>query len=232
MREAAALLAMTRLTANAVYLMGAMYLVLSVHALIGGWRGAKHPPKIRLLWFLLLPITLFVTLWFCGDWIWTIIWWLYVFGDVGPYEEYARSTSSIVAIVVSATVLTRLARGKINLPYLRIVSWCTVTLAALFFTLRTHEFTEQIYGWSAQGAAENYFSSGHCTDPQSTKQIVEVSADISDIANSRVRTFVLYCGDDPQWCINVAPYGAFWWTIGGSTNAPDELKKYARGETR
>ncbi len=226
------LVAMTEFAAYAVYLLGAIYLFLSAYVLFGGWRLKQGRSRCRLIWFLLLPIALFITLWFSGHWIWTVFWWAFVFGDAGPYEQYARISSGIVAMLISATALARLALGRISRRYIRIASWGTVASAALFLTVLTHEFTHRIYGWSARGAAENYFASYRSMDPECLKQIDEVATDKSADLKSRVRTFVLYCGDDPQWRVYVAPYGAFWWTIGGSSNAPDELEKYKKSDAR
>jgi hypothetical protein len=129
-------------------------------------------------------------------------------------------------MLVSATVFARLTLGRVNRRYLRITSWCTVASAALLLTVFTHEFTHRIYGWSAQAAAENYLTSHRRMDPDRPNQVVEVPTDKSGDPDSRVRTFVLYCDDEPQVRVHVAPYGAFWWTYAGSSNAPDELEKY------
>jgi hypothetical protein len=228
MQQAMVLLAMTKLSAYALYPMGAMYVFLSAYVLFGGWRLIKRGSRVSLIWLLLLPVALFITLWFSGRWIWTIFWWGFVFGDAGPYEEYGRVSSGIVAIVISATTFARLSLGRINQRYVRITAWGTVAAATLFLTMLTHEFTHRIDGWSARGAAENYFKRYRSMDPECVKQVVEVPADTSAEPTSRMRTFVLYCGDEPQWRVNVAPYGAFWWTIGGSSNVPNELEKYKK----
>jgi len=225
-------LAMTKFSAYALYLMGAVYLFVSLYVLFGGWKPTQDRQKVRLIWFLLLPIALFITLWFSGRWIWTVFWWAFIFGDAGPYEQYGTLTSGIVAMVISATVFARLALGRINRRYLRITSWGTVASAALFLTVITHEFTHRIYGWSARGAAENYLTRYRSMDPGRAKQIVEVPTDKSAEPNSRVRTFVLYYGDEPQVRVHVAPFGKFWWTYGGSSNAPDELEKYKKSEAK
>src|SRR6188472_2964466 len=101
MRQAMVLLAMTKFSAYALYLMAAIYIFVSLYVLFGGWRLTKDRLRLRLIWFLILPIALFITLWFSGRWIWIVFWWGFVFGDAGPYEEYARFTSGVVALVIS-----------------------------------------------------------------------------------------------------------------------------------
>jgi hypothetical protein len=232
MQQPMALFAMTRFSASALYLMAAIYIFLSAYVLFGGWRLPTDRVRTRLIWFLLLPIALFISLWFSGRWIWALFWWVFVFGDAGPVEEYARLSSGIVAIVISAMAFSRLALSRINRRYLPVTSWGTAVLSTLLLTVLTHEFTYRIYGWSARGAAENYFANYRSMDPKCLKQIEEVPTDKSADLKSRVRTFLLYCGEEPQWRVYVAPYGAFWWTIGGSSNAPDELEKYKKSEVK
>jgi hypothetical protein len=132
---------MTRLTAYAVYLMAALYVALSAYVLFGGWRLKSERPRVRLIWFLLLPIAIFVTLWFSGRWIWTVFYWLFVFGDAGPYEEYATFTSGIVALLISATVFTRLALGKFNRRYFRITYCCEAESSELVSMLLMYVFS-------------------------------------------------------------------------------------------
>jgi hypothetical protein len=224
MQPAMVLLAMSKLSAYALYLMGAMYVFLSAYVLFGGWRLTKGGSRVRLIWLLLLPIVLFITLWFSGRWIWTVFWWGFVFGDAGPYEEYGRLSSGIVAIVVSATAFARLALGGISRRYLRITSWGTVASAGLFLAVQTHEFTHNIYGWTARSAAENYLAKfrgeNHpFTAPDAPRRIVEENIprpgeDPTQLGRSR--RFVLYYGDGPIQDVRVVPYGWFWWTFGSS----------------
>jgi hypothetical protein len=221
-------LAMTKLSAYALYLMCALYVFLSVYAMLGAWRQKEGRQRTRLIWLLMLPIALFVTLWFSGIWIWTIFWWGFVFGDAGPYEQYGKFLSAIVAIVIATAVFVRLALGRINRRYLLVTFWTIVASSVLFVAVLTHEFTHRIYGWSARSAAENYLSSHRRMDPERPMQIVEVPTDKAGDLDSRVRTFVLYYEDRPQVRVNVAPYGIFWWTYGGSSNARDELEKYKK----
>jgi hypothetical protein len=218
------LFAMTKLTAYAVYLMGAIYVFLSAYVLLGGWRPKSEQPRVRLIWFLLLPIVLFVTLWFSGRWIWTVFYWLFVFGDAGPYEEYATLTSGIVAILTSATALARIALGKINQRYLRLTSWGTVASATLLLIVLTHEFAHRIYGWSAHAAAENYLSKFHgenhpFTSPDAPRRIVEVNParpGEDPTQSGRSKRFVLYYGDAAIQDVRVVPYRWFWWTFASS----------------
>jgi hypothetical protein len=212
---------MTRLTAYAVYLMAALYVALSAYVLFGGWRRKSERPRVRLTWFLILPIAIFITLWFSGRWIWTVFYWLFVFGDAGPYEEYAMFTSGIVALLISATVFTRLALGRIHRRYLRIISWGAAASAALIVTVLTHEFTHRIYGWTARGAAENYLAKTRVDErhpfvsPGAARRIVEESAPIDD-PQKPIKRFVLYYGNSPIRYVHVAPYGWFWWTLSAS----------------
>ena len=215
---------MTKFSAYIVCLMGASYVFLSVYVLFGGWRLTEGRLRVRLIWFLVLPIALFTTLWFSGRWIWTVFWWVFVFGDAGPYEEYARSTSAIVALLISAAAFVRLALGRINRRYLRITSWGAAALAALLATVLTHEFTHRIYGWSAQGAAENYLAKFRSENhpfvaPHAPRRIVEVNVprpgeDPTQLGSSR--RFVLYYGDAAIQDVRVVPYGWFWWTFASS----------------
>lgn len=218
------LFAMTKFTAYAVYLIAAIYVLLFAYALLGGWRSKNEQSGVRLVWFLLFPIVLFVTFWFSGRWIWVVFYWLFVFGDAGPYEEYARYTSAVVALIVSATVFVRLAVGRINRRYLRLTSWGTVASAVLMLTVLTHEFTHGIYGWSAQGAAESYLAKFHGENhpfvaPNAPRRIVEVNVSRpgeDSIELGRTRRFVLYYGDAPIKDVRMAPYGWFWWTFASS----------------
>lgn len=226
-QQAMVLLAMTKLSAYALYLMGAVYVFLSAYVLFGGWRLTKEGSRVRLIWLLLLPIALFVTLWFSGRWIWTVFWWGLVFGDAGPYEQYGRLSSGIVAMVISATAFARFALGRINRRYLRITSWGTVASAALLLAIQTHEFTHKIYGWTARSAAENYlaqFRGGNhpFVASNAPRRVVEENIprpgeDPTDLGRSR--RFVLYYGDGPVQDVRVVPYGWFWWTFGSSVSA-------------
>jgi hypothetical protein len=88
--------------------------------------------RFRLLWLLVLLTAIFITLWFCGRGIWAILFWSFVFGDDGPYEEYGRWIAAIVALLISATVLVRMAWGFASRRFLRICLGGTVSLAAVF----------------------------------------------------------------------------------------------------
>jgi hypothetical protein len=170
-------------------------------------------------------------LWFCGRGIWVIVFWSFVFGDAGPYEEYGRWVAAIVALLVAATILVRLSWGFASRRYLRICFGGTIALAVVFGVMSAQEFASRIYGWSARGAAENYLArvrgeNQPFIDPSAPRRVVEVDMPIWVqnplwVQNPRpLRRFVLCFGNTPTLEVRVAPYGWWWWTMAGSGPYP------------
>jgi hypothetical protein len=219
---ATGLLGMTRFSAYAFYILAVLYAGLAAYVLLGGWVRKANRQRFRLLWILVLPTVVFIMLWFCGRGIWGIVFWSFVFGDAGPYEEYGRWVAAIVALLVAATILGRLSWGFASRRYLRICFAGTIALAAIFSAMWAQEFGSRIYGWSARGAAENYLAKLRVEnhpfiDPNAPRRIAEEKVPQADPHSSKVnRRFVLYYGNAPIQYVHVAPHGWFWWTLAGS----------------
>jgi hypothetical protein len=216
------LLGMTRFTAYAFYFLEVLYAGLAAYVFLGGWVRRANRRRFRLLWVLVLPMAVFIMLWFCGRGIWAIVFWSFVFGDAGPYEEYGQPVAAIVALLVAAAVFLRLCWGFASRRYPRICFAGTIALATVFATIWTQEFASRIDGWSARGAAENYFAKVRVEnhpfiDPNAPRRIVEESVPQPDDRSPKVnRRFVLYYGNSAIQYVHVAPHGWFWWTHSSS----------------
>ena len=176
-----------------------------------------------MLWFLLLPIALFVALWWCGQWIWTILFWIQL-GDDASSEVYGRATSAVVALLVAVVVFVRLAVGRADHRFRWVCAFGTAILAALFVSMAGFDFVSRIEGWSAQDAAENYLAkfrddNNPFIDPNAARRVIEDIPLDSEHGPARVRRFVLYYGDSPIREVNVASYGWWWWTLASSRPA-------------
>jgi hypothetical protein len=224
------ILALSELTANAYYPLVGLYALLSIYTLLGGWRSRTRVQQVHLIWFLVLPWLLFGGLWYCGNLIWVIFWWLRL-GDDGLYDQYARWSSLGVALCISGLVFVRLATGCVSRWFLRASLAGALILIAAMSSLTAWDFTQRIYGWSARGAAENFFAEVGVDNnpfiaPGTSPEIIEVKIREVDIP-SPVRRFELRYGKARIHQVNVAPYGRWWWTVGGSRSlSPDEILTY------
>jgi hypothetical protein len=211
---------MTQFSAYALYVVAMLYAALAVYVLLGGSVRMVNRQRARPLWYLILPTAFLVTFWFCGRWIWTIAFWIFVFGDAGPYEEYGRWVAAIVAVFVTVSLVVRLSLGLFSRRFLVVCVTGTALLTALSGVIVMTEIASRIDGWSARAAAENYLAKFRPEDhpfcqPNAEKRIVEENVPLSEPYPKPVRRFVLYCGAAPIRHVDVAPYG-WWWTFARS----------------
>lgn len=198
-----------------------LYVLLPVYSLFGGWWRLQRQP-VRRISFILVPTAVFAALWWVGCFIWTMLLWLYVYGDEGGDYQYAGIiTSVVIAISVSAIVFVRMLAGYAKHVYLRNCLVCSVLSALWFAGFQAHEFTSQILGWSAHGAAENYALQSNPSDdpigiPSSELRVVEEEIPRQEQIPSSVRRFIAYRGTQRLQTIHVAPYGWWWWKLSAS----------------
>jgi hypothetical protein len=216
------LLGMSEASTYVLYCLIAFYLLLSVYTVLGGWPRAGDRQHIRLLWFLALPTTLFLALWFSGRTVWTILWWLLYWGDAGPYERYGVSTAGLVAVIVPAILLARLATGRVSRNYVRFNTWGVGLCAVLFGAFQFIDFADGIDGWTARGAAENKFAhlmeGSEFYPARLPRRIVDETTPY--LASHRGRAFALYIGEARTAEVQVMPYYRWWWTVSSFRNFP------------
>lgn len=203
----------------------AVYLLLPFYTALGGWRRTGDRPQIRLLWFLLLPLAAFCTLWYCSRGIWTVF-WFFLAGEA-YWEQYGNGTAAVVAMIVSAILLVRMATGRVTRRYLQINSWGVAAIAGLFCAVLVEHFVDGIDGWTARGAAENRFANlmeGSKFYPAHLpRRIVDETTPFISAHNGKA--VALYVGDARAAEIHVMPYYRWWWTVSYSRNFP-----YGKGE--
>lgn len=200
-----------------------VYLLLPFYTTFGGWRRTADRPQIRLLWFLVLPLAAFCTLWYCSRGIWTIVW--FFFADEGYWEQYGNWTAGIVAMSVSAILVIRMATGRFTHRYLRINSWGVTTIAALYCAVLTEHFIDGIDGWTARGAAENHFARVRIQNSavirsKEDRRMVEVKPPKEVTPERPARKFALYEGENRVAEVVVVPYGWWWWHKASSITGP------------
>ena len=206
-------------SAYVLYPLMGLYLVLSVYIVLGGWPRAGDRQQIRLWWFLALPTTTFLALWFSGGITCSLLGWLY-WGDAGYF--YGRWMAGVVAAIISAILLARLATGWATRRYVRFNAWgaglCVVLFGAMYFL----HFVEGIDGWTARGAAENQFAylmGGSKFYPAHLpRHIVDETTPL--LAAHHGKAFALYIGEARAAEVQVMPYYRWWWAVGRSRNFP------------
>lgn len=214
------LFAMTRLAGYLWYVAVVGYGALIAYLLLGSWRSRNESPQVPLSWIVFVPPGLFIVLYYCGLWIWTILLW-FQFGDDGPYEQYGKSVAAAVATLAVGFFLIRLVAGRSDRQYRRVVLWGASAMALILASAFTLDFTNRILGWTASGAAESYLAKFHYDDspyvaPGATRRVDEEAVPVMDGARPGVRRFVLYFDDAPLQEVVVAPYGWCWWTLASS----------------
>lgn len=163
-----------------------------------------------------MPLAAFCTLWYCSRALWSIVW--YFQAGEAYYQQYGSWTAAVVAMIVSAILLIRMATGRVTRRYLRINSWGVAAIAGLYCAVLVEHVVRSIDGWTARGAAENHFAylmKGSRFYPDHLpRRLVDETTPF--LAAHNGKAYALYVGDTRAAEIHVMPYYKLWWTVGYS----------------
>ena len=203
----------TTFSQAALYILALLCVSLTVYLLFGGWFPTARRQPVRLIW-LMLPFVLFIPLWLCGRYFWTVLFWLQL-GDDGRYDIFGKWVSVATSLIVSTIAFVRMATGLVNQRYLIISLSGTVLTCILCVTIQVHEFINPILGWTARGAAENHFSrvrvQNRSAIGSNTRRIVELENPKWTSIQRPAKKFAIFEGPDRVAEITVVPYGWWWW---------------------
>ena len=136
----------------------------------------------------------------------------------GYWEQYGNWTAAVVAMIVSAILLVRMATGRVTRRYLHGVTWGVAAIAALYCAVQVEHVVKRIDGWTARGAAENHFAylmKGSKFYPDHLpRRLVDETTPF--IAAHNGKAYALYVGDTRASEIHVMPCYRWWWTVGYS----------------
>ncbi len=208
---------------------GAVLLAVSLVASVALFLYAIWPqtwsprlnPKRRLTWLLLVPLE------FAALWLWlnpaiTLLVWLFVFGDnLNEFRmnAFVLAPATLLAVVTSASLTVRIARGTASPRYLRIHLWATLLLLTMYGGMRGYDYASRIEGTTARRAAENFLA--RYEKHLDGARLVERSSRSGpeDDASTYKRYWIMVA-NEPKVRFTVYRMGWFAWTVG--SNRPVE----------
>jgi hypothetical protein len=198
-----------------------LYIVVATYAMLVGWQEEERA-QVRLRWFLIAPITVFVAYWFAGKLVWARIWMIR--GIASPVQfpigKYANWSSAIGALLLSSVVFVRLAIGAANRRYLQMAFFGPVLLLTASGATVAYPVIRTIDGWTDVGAAEKTLARIQSqTNPNVPLRLVREIPTPSQSPSygsfpirKEYSSFVIYRGNEPITHIVVQPCARFWWT--------------------
>jgi hypothetical protein len=205
----------------APYLTIGAYGWLISYLLLGGLRQNSQARHVHVIWFLALPTAVTVGLWFGARGVWERIYFFTLLADDENLSRAANVTATVLALVIPGIVFLRLMIGWAARRY-RVMSLSgSLLVIALCFGQLTYEFIRGIDGWTAYGAAQNFFADSVSPDnpfidPSATPRVVEEDLSAEYPGWAKGGWFVLYYGPARIQYVHVVRHGPCWWTVTGS----------------
>jgi hypothetical protein len=132
-------------------------IVLTAYVVFVPWQPTVESRQVGLIWFLALPVVVFVAFQYAGRLSWDLAFWLF-YGDEYDSRDPDR-IAIVIAFFTSVIVFIRLAIGRAGLRYRVVTLVGSVGLLGLFFGDRIIHFAARIEGSAAQSAAQDRFES-------------------------------------------------------------------------
>jgi hypothetical protein len=102
---------------------------LTAYAVSVPWHPTDETQQVRLIWFLTLPVVVFLSIHYVGTASWDLLYWLIIGDEYDPTQPWRIGTA--VALLASVMVFIRLAMGRAGLRYRRVTLTASIALLCL-----------------------------------------------------------------------------------------------------